>query len=128
MKRPEAAIAAATGGYAYEPEAGIIACCSSRTWPRRRGSCLPARATRIICVPAADDDEERDVRSRALRLGRALGDEKRVEILRVSPPARRALNELADATGLAKSTVHHHVAVLRQAELVTLRGNARGYW
>ena len=35
---------------------------------------------------------------------------------------------LAGAAGLAKSTAHHHLAQLRAAGLVTLRGNARGYW
>jgi DNA-binding IclR family transcriptional regulator len=39
-----------------------------------------------------------------------------------------SLGELAEAAGLAKSTAHHHLAHLRAAGLVTLRGNAREYW
>jgi DNA-binding IclR family transcriptional regulator len=38
------------------------------------------------------------------------------------------LDELAVTTGLARSTAHHHLAQLRAAGLVSLRGNARGYW
>jgi DNA-binding transcriptional ArsR family regulator len=30
--------------------------------------------------------------------------------------------------GAAKSTAHHHLALLREANLVTLHGNARRYW
>jgi DNA-binding transcriptional ArsR family regulator len=37
------------------------------------------------------------------------------------------LDELAAALGLARSTVHHHLALLRAANLVTLEGNARRY-
>jgi DNA-binding transcriptional ArsR family regulator len=32
-----------------------------------------------------------------------------------------------DATGLARSTVHHHLAQLRDAGLLALEGNARSY-
>ena len=35
--------------------------------------------------------------------------------------------ELADEVGLARSTTHHHLAQLRAADLIALRGNARGY-
>jgi DNA-binding IclR family transcriptional regulator len=38
------------------------------------------------------------------------------------------VNELADTAGLAKSTAHNHLAQLRASGLVTVRGNARGYW
>ena len=65
---------------------------------------------------------------RALRLGRALGDERRVRILRRLVAGEASLGELAETAGLAKSTAHHHLAHLRAAGLVTLRGNARGYW
>ena len=34
---------------------------------------------------------------------------------------------LVDATGLTRSTVHHHLALLRDAGLVALEGNARAY-
>ena len=61
-------------------------------------------------------------------LGRALGDGRRVAILRRLASGDATLDELAGAAGLAKSTAHHHLAQLRAAGLVTLRGNARGYW
>jgi DNA-binding transcriptional ArsR family regulator len=39
-----------------------------------------------------------------------------------------SLTQLVAETGLAKSTVHHHLAQLRSAGLITVRGNARGLW
>ena len=35
--------------------------------------------------------------------------------------------ELAEEVGLARSTTHHHLAQLRAAGLIVLRGNARSY-
>jgi DNA-binding IclR family transcriptional regulator len=39
----------------------------------------------------------------------------------------RRPRELAEHLGLTKSTTHHHLAQLRAARLVVLRGNAGGY-
>jgi DNA-binding transcriptional ArsR family regulator len=86
------------------------------------------RQTRIICYPAEERLEaERDVRERALALGRALADEGRIEILRRLAAADASLTDLAALTGLAKSTVHHHLTQLRAGGLVVVRGNARSY-
>ena len=86
------------------------------------------RDARIICYPAEEQAEaERDVRERALALGRALADEARIRILQRLADGEASLNELTELTGLAKSTAHHHLGQLRTAGLVILRGNARSY-
>ena len=59
--------------------------------------------------------------------GRALGDWKRVEILSLVGRGVGRAADLVDATGLTRSTVHHHLAQLRAAGLVALEGNARAY-
>ncbi len=64
---------------------------------------------------------------RALALGRALSDPKRVEILSLVGRGTGRSSELVDATGLSRSTVHHHLALLREAGLIALEGNARAY-
>jgi DNA-binding transcriptional ArsR family regulator len=51
-----------------------------------------------------------------------------VQILRRLALADATLDELAEATALARSTTHHHLTQLRAAGLVALRGNAKGYW
>jgi DNA-binding transcriptional ArsR family regulator len=125
----EALIAAATGGYVYEPEPEfdrvvLAPHVAARPWLLL----CQHRDARIICYPAGGDGSSDDVAGRALRLGVALADERRVQMLRRLAAGEATLGELAETTGLAKSTAHHHVAHLRAAGLVTLRGNARGYW
>ena len=93
--------------------------------------------TSIICYPAADQsfDEDPDAPPpRLLRLHKALGDEKRLRILKILARSPAGLPELSEAIGLAKSTTHHHMVVLRSAGLIrtttdpevryTLRGDA----
>jgi DNA-binding transcriptional ArsR family regulator len=53
-----------------------------------------------------------------LRLTRALSDESRLRILRFLAMAPRSFTDVAQFMDLAKSTVHHHMVVLRAAGLV----------
>jgi DNA-binding transcriptional ArsR family regulator len=127
---PESVIASATGGYIYEPEPEF-----------RRVVLIPHfaagpslllcqhRDARVICHPAQDETGAgADVDARLVRLGKALSDPARVRIVRRLVRGESSLGELAEVAGLAKSTAHHHLAALRAAGLVSLRGNARGYW
>lgn len=126
----EALIVEATGGYHYEPEPELarvllVPQVSARPWLLL---CQHAD-TRIICYPAAEEAEspEAEVAERSLRLGVALADERRVAIVRRLARGDATLAELAEVTGLAKSTAHHHLGHLRAAGLISLHGNARGY-
>ena len=128
---PEAAIAATTRGYVYEPEPELprvvlVPHLAARPWLLL---CQHGDA-RIICYAAQEEpqDAEADLVARALRVGRALGDERRLRMLRRLAAGEATLAELAEAGGVGKPTAHHHLGALRAAALVTLRGNARGYW
>ena len=55
------------------------------------------------------------------RLYKALGDEKRLALLRLLRRGPVALGQAAREVGLAKSTAHHHLAILRHAGLVLIR-------
>jgi DNA-binding transcriptional ArsR family regulator len=127
---PEAVIASATGGYVYEPEPEFrrvvliphVAAAPSLLLCQHRDA-------RVICHPVQDDEGAgADLEERVVRLGKALGEPARVRIVRRLVRGEASLGELAEASGLAKSTAHHHLAALRAAGLVVLRGNARGYW
>ena len=123
---PEELIASAASGYVYEREPELDAVVlipqlASRPWLLL---CQHA-STRIIGYPVAD---HATLDERAVLLGRALGDETRVRMLRNLAAGEATLAELADLAGIAKSTAHHHLAHLRAAGLVTLHGNARAYW
>ncbi|HZS24113.1 MAG TPA: winged helix-turn-helix domain-containing protein [Gaiellaceae bacterium] len=121
----EEAIDLAAGGYRYEREPDmdrivLVPHAAARPWLLL---CQHDR-TRIICYPLP---EETSVEERAVALGRALGDDGRVRMLRRLARGDATLAELATEAGLAKSTAHHHLAQLRAAGLVTMHGNARGY-
>jgi len=125
----DALICAAARGFVYErePEAARVVLAphlAARPWLLL----CQHRDARIICYPAEETVEaERDVQERALMLGRALGDEARVQIVRRLAAGDATLSELTELTGLAKSTAHHHLTQLRAAGLVVIRGNARSY-
>lgn len=128
---PEAAIAAITRGYVYEPEPEfrrvvLVPHLAARPWLML---CQHDDA-RIICYAAQDQpqDAEADRVARAVCVGRALGDERRLHMLRRLAAGEATLAELAEVSGVGKPTAHHHLGALRTAGLVTLRGNARGYW
>jgi DNA-binding transcriptional ArsR family regulator len=82
------------------------------------------RSARLIAYRARAD---RGREERAVTLGRALADAKRVEILALVGRGVDRSSELVEATGLSRSTVHHHLGQLREAGLVALEGNARAY-
>jgi DNA-binding transcriptional ArsR family regulator len=118
------------GGFAYEPEPEcprvlLVPHLAARPWLLL----CQHRDTRIICHPARrqDRDERAATAEGLLRLGRALGDEQRQRILAALAGGPRDLDELAVTVGLSRSTVHHHMGLLRAAGLVGLAGNARRY-
>jgi DNA-binding transcriptional ArsR family regulator len=126
----EQLVTAVVPGYAYvrEPELPhvvLVPHAAARPWMLL----CQHRSTRLICYAAPTDDARagRDVHRRALELGRALGDLQRLRILERLRQGPASLSELAEEAGVAKSTAHHHLAHLRTAGLVTLRGNARSY-
>jgi DNA-binding transcriptional ArsR family regulator len=127
---PSRLIELVTGGFAYEPEPEcprvlLVPHLAARPWLLL----CQHRDTRIICHPARrpGPGERAATADGLLRLGRALGDEQRQRILAALAGGPRELDELAGAVGLARSTVHHHLGLLRAAGLVGLRGNARRY-
>jgi len=82
------------------------------------------RSSRLIAYLALPDRSRED---RLVAFGRALADPKRVEILALVGRGVGQAADLVETTGLTRSTVHHHLAQLRDAGLVALEGNARAY-
>jgi DNA-binding transcriptional ArsR family regulator len=114
----------AAGGYRYETEPGfervvLVPQIAARPWLLL----CQHRTTRLICYPAAVGGGD----DRLVVIGRALGDEKRLAILKRLRESDATLGELAAELGLAKSTTHHHLGQLRSAGLIALAGNAQGY-
>lgn len=86
--------------------------------------------TMLIAYPVADESvtAESDAPPlRLVRLSKALGDEKRLRILRALADGEKSLMELAELFGVAKTTMHHHMLVLRSAGLVSTTVGKKAY-
>jgi DNA-binding transcriptional ArsR family regulator len=80
--------------------------------------------TRIFFYPASDETILADASAppaHLLRLTKALGDERRLRILKKLSTGSYTLQELADDFGVAKTTIHHHLIQLRSVGLVRMR-------
>lgn len=78
----------------------------------------------FVAYPVADEfiDADPDAPpSWVVKLHKALGDERRLRILRRVAQEPTGLDELSEMLGLTKSTVHHHVGLLRAAGLVRVQ-------
>ena len=82
------------------------------------------RAARLVVYRAGP---EPGAEERLLALGRALADPKRIELLGLIARGVGRTAKLAEESGLSRSTVHYHLAQLRDAGLVAVEGNARAY-
>lgn len=84
----------------------------------------------VIVYPVADESVSAEIDTpplRLVRLSKALADEKRLRILRALADGDRSLQELADMFGVAKTTMHHHMIVLRSAGLITAAVGSKSY-
>jgi len=75
----------------------------------------------LVCYPVAEEHLVMDPEappSSLLAVYKALGDDKRMRLLRKLSEGPATLAELTEHVGMAKSTVFHHMAVLRAAGLV----------
>jgi DNA-binding transcriptional ArsR family regulator len=110
----------ATRGIRYAPEAGVtrvllVPHVVSRPW----SIFTESGGTKIICYGVAETHVTGDAPPDPLVAAyKALGDETRLRILRRLAEGPATLHELTQLLGLAKSTVHGHLLVLRTGGLV----------
>lgn len=121
----------ATNGLVYEPEAGVrkivlIPTYLSRPWNETSSH----QDVKLLIYPIADESVMAD-RSippvQLVRLYQALADERRLRILKLLKTRSYSLQEISDEFGVAKSTMHHHLGLLRTAGLVRIRSNEKQY-
>ena len=112
----------ATRGYQYAPTPGIRALAFFPSWWMRPWVILwEHKGTKIFCYPIAAPAEEGASPAEVARVYKALGDEGRLKLLRRLSDGSLTLGDAAVELGVAKSTAHHHLAILRQAGFVTVR-------
>jgi DNA-binding transcriptional ArsR family regulator len=119
---PERVIEEATNGITVEPGFGVrnvllVPTAVLRPWVL----ILEDRETRIFVYPVADEHMSTDPDAPSpwiLKTYKALSDEKRIRVLRRLAAGPASFQELVEHLDAAKSTVHHHLRVLRSARLV----------
>ena len=89
---------------------------------------LDHRMMSIASFPVSTAQESADQPPEQLvRLGKALGDELRLRALRILARGPISLGDLAAELGVPRTTLSHHIGVLRSAGLVTM-GIDDGRW
>lgn len=84
-------------------------------------------ATKIFYYPVAEQhlfeqaDPYRPPQS-LVQMMKALGDEHRLRLVKILAGQEKSLQELTEQLQLGKSTVHHHLSMLRSAHLVETAG------
>jgi DNA-binding transcriptional ArsR family regulator len=119
---PEQLVELATRGYQYTPPGAIRTLVFFPSGFMRPGVILwEHKSAKIFCYPIAPAREEGASPAEVARVYKALGDEGRLKLLRRLAYGPMKLSEAAAELGVAKSTAHHHLAILRQAGFVTIR-------
>jgi DNA-binding transcriptional ArsR family regulator len=113
----------ATRGYQYSPAPEIRRLVFFPSWWMRPWVILwEHKGAKIFGYPIAGGaDAPTDSPAELARVYKALGDEGRLKLLRRLSEGPLMLSEAAAVLGVAKSTAHHHLAILRQAGFVTVR-------
>lgn len=118
---PDRAIEIATNGITLDVGADtsgvvLIPALITRPWVVLTGS----GSKKILCYAATEEDEADPDAPPAwvVTFYKALGDERRLRILGMLNEGPASLGDLAQRLELSKSTIHHHLALLRAAGLV----------
>jgi DNA-binding transcriptional ArsR family regulator len=117
-------------GISYAPEPGIkklllVPGFASRPWLVMTES----DDTKIFCY-GIDDETAKGLDAPPdpmVKVYRALSDPSRLRLMKRLSQGRASLQELVDYLGLAKSTVHAHVLVLRTSGLIEVRLSDKTY-
>jgi DNA-binding transcriptional ArsR family regulator len=128
---PAQLVETATNGLEYVPEAGLRRILLVPSFIHRPWNITSEyQDMKIFCYPVADESVEKESSIppvRLVRLYKALGDERRLRILKMLTTRSYSLQEIADEFGVAKTTMHHHLATLRAAGLVLAHPDDKDY-
>jgi DNA-binding transcriptional ArsR family regulator len=121
----------ATNGVQFVPHAGIDRLVLIPSWVNRPWvSYAEYGGAMFLCFPVADESLSAAGDAppmRLLRLTKALGDEKRLRILRALANGPRTLADLTEQFDVPKTTMHHHMITLRSAGLVSVGAGSKEY-
>jgi DNA-binding transcriptional ArsR family regulator len=124
---PQKLIGRVAGGLAYDPPSA----------PRRL-VLLPTPSVRpvvvvvddvethVLCYPPEQTDDGPTPRDRLLEITRALGDDTRLRIVELLRSGSRTAGEVAGELGAPRTSLLHHLAILRAAGAITTSVGATG--
>ncbi|MDX1620051.1 MAG: metalloregulator ArsR/SmtB family transcription factor, partial [Nitriliruptorales bacterium] len=113
-------------GFRFEPEDYTEEVILVPQFAGRQGTVLAQHGgARIIAYDASD--QLRDELAVLAEVFAALGEVSRLELLQHLADEPGGVSDLARAIGLAKSTTHQHLAVLKDAGVIALAGQAWRY-
>ena len=124
---PDDAIERATGGIQFVAEPGIrLVVLAPSVVVRPYVRYDEQRTSAILVVPVDDESMGAEVEAppaRLVRLSKAFADERRLRILKRLTVDDYTLQELAEHFEIPKSTMLHHLVILRSAGVVRLKGS-----
>jgi len=88
-------------------------------------------STQMFLCPVADeafDDDPAAPPRRLVKLAAALGDELRLRILHELGDNELTASEIADRLGVERTSLHHHLGILRSAGLLAIRDDGVHGW
>lgn len=119
---PELFVEKATKGVTFEPGPGVRGVVLVPSVVLRPWTLMVEHRSIRIFVYSIDEEtllaDPAAPPSYLVELYKALGDERRLRLLAELWVGEQDLRSLADTLGLAKSTIHHHLRMLRTAGLV----------
>jgi DNA-binding transcriptional ArsR family regulator len=127
---PEEVVLGATNGYALSEDGSVRRIVLLPSYWMRPWLVVGRHGGQVEVVSTVVGDEFLALPSEApppslLKLCKALSDEGRLKLLRRMSSGAVSLSEATDELDVAKATTHHHLAILRQAGLVTMAGTGR---
>jgi DNA-binding transcriptional ArsR family regulator len=127
---PEELLRQVAPGWRYTPEANVTRVLLFPTYCARPWVVAANHGDlRIFCYPVAGDGARAPDDPEALaRVYKALGDASRLRLLKLLREGPATLGEAAERVGIAKSTAHHHFAILRQSGLVSIVNGEDGLY
>ena len=123
---PEAMVEWATGGITYLPEPSVhtvllIPQYTYRPW-NVEGD---VEGVKVFYYPVANESiypDDKDMPNFFLvQKHKALGDDARLRMVKLLKGSERTLQEITNELSMGKSTVHHHLKILRSARLVDIQ-------
>jgi DNA-binding transcriptional ArsR family regulator len=127
---PTAVVVEATNGYEPPDDAGPRRIVLLPSYWMRPWLVLGHHGTDIEVISTVVADQFLVLPSEApppalVKLAKALSDESRLRLLRRMASGPVSLTEATEALDVTKATAHHHLSILRQAGLVSMRGTGR---